>query len=47
MRLAILANRKKAADERFGFPSYWIVDPDPPQPELTAPGSASRRSSAA
>ena len=28
-------NRKKAAYERFGIPSYWIVNPDPPQPELT------------
>jgi Uma2 family endonuclease len=28
-------NRKKAAHERFGVPSYWIVNPDPPQPELT------------
>jgi Uma2 family endonuclease len=28
-------NRKKGAYERFGVPSYWIVNPDPPQPELT------------
>jgi Uma2 family endonuclease len=28
-------NRQKAAYERFGVPSYWIVNPDPPQPELT------------
>ena len=24
-----------AAYERFGVPSYWILNPDPPQPELT------------
>ena len=28
-------NRKKGAYERFGVPSYWILNPDPPQPELT------------
>lgn len=28
-------NRKKAAYERFGVPSYLIVNPDPPQPEVT------------
>jgi Uma2 family endonuclease len=28
-------NRKKAAYESFGVPSYWILNPDPPQPELT------------
>ena len=28
-------NRKKAAYERFSVPSYWILNPDPPQPELT------------
>ncbi|HUN30850.1 MAG TPA: Uma2 family endonuclease [Trebonia sp.] len=27
--------RKKAAYERFGVPSYWVVNPDPPGPEIT------------
>jgi len=29
-------NRKKAAYERFGVPSYWVVIPDQSKPELIA-----------
>jgi Uma2 family endonuclease len=29
-------NLKKAAYERFGVPSYWVVIPDPGKPELIA-----------
>ena len=29
-------NRKKDVYERFAIPSYWIVDPDPDKPGLTA-----------
>lgn len=27
--------RKKAAFQKFGVPSYWVVDPEPARPELT------------
>jgi Uma2 family endonuclease len=29
-------NLKKAAYERFGIPSYWVIDPDLDQPTLQA-----------
>jgi len=29
-------NRKKETYERFGVPCYWVVVPDPDQPELLA-----------
>jgi hypothetical protein len=29
-------DRKKAAYQKFGVPSYWIVNPDPAEPGLTA-----------
>jgi Uma2 family endonuclease len=29
-------NLKKAAYERFGIPSYWVIDPDLDQPSLRA-----------
>ena len=28
-------SRKKVAYERSGVPTYWILNPEPPQPELT------------
>jgi hypothetical protein len=34
MSVVTIAEAWPAAYERFGVPSHWIVNPDPPQPEL-------------
>jgi Uma2 family endonuclease len=31
----VALDRKKAAYQAFGLPSYWTIDPDPDRPELT------------
>jgi Uma2 family endonuclease len=32
--IAVVLDRKKAAYERFGVESYWVVVPDPDEPEV-------------
>ena len=38
-------NRKKTEHEKFGVPSYWIVNPDPDAPSLPSSNSATAATS--